>query len=143
MTGISPARERAQEFPRKRAHQDRTRRLLDDYGAEGLTVEDLRALTGWHHGQASGVLSAMHQQGDIARLVKTQNGCHIYVLPAYVNGRTTQPYGRTRRPVREDIEVTPEMVAAFFDALHEARTTAMPRYGRFKTAIEAAIQARP
>jgi hypothetical protein len=70
---------------------------LDHAGAEGLTYRELGDLTGMHHGQSSGSLSNLHMVGEIERLTEARNRCKVYVLPAYVNGRETEPYGRKRR----------------------------------------------
>lgn len=63
---------------------------------EGLTWRELAEAMGWHHGQASGALSGLHRQGLVARLGSgyKRSHCSAYVLPEYVNGRDTVPYGR-------------------------------------------------
>lgn len=60
---------------------------------EGVTWKELADGTGWHHGQASGVLSVLHKTGRIARLTERRNRCAIYVLPEYVQGRETAAHG--------------------------------------------------
>ena len=64
----------------------------------GLTWKELADVGGWHHGQASGVLSNLHKAGKIARLTERRNRCFIYVLPEYVNSRETQEQGRPKQP---------------------------------------------
>lgn len=71
--------------------------LLDDAEADGLTWRELGALTGWHHGTASGVLSVLHKGGIIARLSQQRDGCKVYVLPQRVGGRQAEPQGRNRK----------------------------------------------
>lgn len=73
-------------------------RWLGDAEGRGLTWKELADLMGWHHGQASGVLSVLHKDGRIARLVQRRNRCHVYVAVEYVNGRETQPFGRVSKP---------------------------------------------
>jgi len=63
----------------------------------GITVAELRAATGWHHGVASSALSTLHKGQQIARLAEKRGRCHIYVLPSQVNGRETQPQGVNQR----------------------------------------------
>lgn len=87
--------------------QQRTLRLLDEshwstdsqpIGKQhGLTWKELARLAGWHHGQASGVLSVLHKEGRIARLTDRRERSFAYVLPEYVDGRETQEHGRTGR----------------------------------------------
>lgn len=55
--------------------------------AYGATWKELAEHFGWHHGQASGVLSVLHKTGHIARLQERRNKCAVYVLPDYTAGR--------------------------------------------------------
>ena len=64
-----------------------------------MTVAELRTVTGWHHGQASGVLSCLHKEEKIARLTESRDRCKCYVHPMYVNGRETEPHGRVKKDV--------------------------------------------
>lgn len=66
---------------------------LDRRGVSGVTWKELADLTGWHHGQASGVLSGLHKTGRIDRLAETRGRSHVYVLPGYVADRETQNHG--------------------------------------------------
>lgn len=85
------------------ARQSETLRRLADAGSHGMTWHDLADLAGWHHGQASGVLSVLHRSGLIARLTISRNRCKVYVLPMFVNGRDVEePSTRPRRPVVPD-----------------------------------------
>lgn len=79
-----------------------TIRLLAASGAEGVTVVELRQRYGWHHGQASGVLSVLHKEGVIARLHESRDRCKVYALPEFVNGRETEPHGRKPRAANPD-----------------------------------------
>jgi hypothetical protein len=60
---------------------------LFDAGYLGLTWKELAELEGWHHGQASGVLSVLNHAGFIVRLSERRNRCSVYVMPKYINGR--------------------------------------------------------
>jgi hypothetical protein len=60
---------------------------LFDSGYIGLTWKELAELEGWHHGQASGVLSVLNHAGFIVRLSVRRNRCSIYVMPKYIADR--------------------------------------------------------
>jgi hypothetical protein len=55
----------------------------------GMTWKELAELTGWHHGQASGVLSVLHKEGLLERLTERRGKCSVYVGVNYANGRKT------------------------------------------------------
>lgn len=69
-----------------------TIRLLNDCGERGATWRDLSRTLELHHGSASGVLSALHKTGVIARLSEQRDGCLVYVMPQFVGGRETTSY---------------------------------------------------
>lgn len=68
------------------------------YAEDGQTWRELATGRGWHHGQASGVLSVLHKAGKISRLTERRDRCFVYVLPEHVNGRDTQEQGRPKQP---------------------------------------------
>lgn len=71
--------------------------MLNTRGHAGLTVKELRETTGWHHGLASGTLSALHKAGTIQRLKgPRRTRCKVYVAVDYVAGRETEPQGVVR-----------------------------------------------
>ena len=76
--------------------QYRTLKMLRLRGADGLTWKELAEATGYHHGTASGVLSALHKAGHIARLRSSRNGCKVYCDLNWVNGRPVESQGRKR-----------------------------------------------
>jgi hypothetical protein len=82
--------------------------LVHEGGSNGMTVKELRYVTGWHHGQASSVLTLLHKAGAIQRLSATRDRCKVYVHPDSVLGRETEAvasrHARTREfyPRRED-----------------------------------------
>lgn len=69
---------------------------LSAFGQHGLTWKELAERNGWHHGQASGVLSVLHKEGRIACLAERRGGCSIYVMPQYVDERKTVEHRGTR-----------------------------------------------
>jgi hypothetical protein len=72
--------------------------VLQIRGTRGITWKELAELTGWHHGQASGVLSVLHKEGRIARLLDKRARCRIYVHPSHVGDRLTDSQGRKPKP---------------------------------------------
>lgn len=53
--------------------------LVAAQGAHGLTVKELAAATGWHHGQASGALSKAARKQLIRARPTFRDGCAAYV----------------------------------------------------------------
>lgn len=103
-SGSETSRERAVNEARGKVVQRRQQQalaLLRVQGEHGLTVADLREITGQHHGQASSTLSTLHQRGIIERLTERRDKCLIYVLPEYVGQRQTSPYRKNRRDLSE------------------------------------------
>lgn len=83
--------------------------LLRQAGEQGLTWNELGQKMNLHHGSASGLLSVLHKTNVIRRLTETRNRCQVYVLPEYVNDRTTSPYrpnvsARLLMDILEEIE---------------------------------------
>lgn len=102
--GSPASHERALEDARLGKAQQRraeTIRALAIHGAAGLTWKELGDTMGWHHGQASGVLSVLHKEERIACLLDKRNKCHVYVLPDCVQDRETRPHGSTAAHQRE------------------------------------------
>lgn len=63
----------------------------------GMTWREVSEVTGWHHGQASGVLSVLHKTGHLVRLTDRRDRCALYVMPEWVQGRDTSPHGGNKR----------------------------------------------
>ena len=80
----------------KRRREAEVYRILMQRRGMGITVKELREMTGWHHGQASSVLSTLHKGGQITRLTERRNRCQVYVLPSYVGDRQEAPHGRQK-----------------------------------------------
>lgn len=76
--------------------REQTIRSLAEATGRGLTWRELADLQGWHHGQASGILSVLHREGRISCLALKRGRSHIYMLTEYVDGRETREAGRTR-----------------------------------------------
>jgi hypothetical protein len=77
---------RAQREDASGATRERRRQLLDllaEAATYGATWKELADATGLHHGQVSGALSKLHENGDIFQLVATRNGCHPYIIAQY------------------------------------------------------------
>lgn len=107
-SGSATSRERAEaeaEDGTAHARQRITLILLREAGETGLTVVDLRETTGWHHGQASGVLSGLHKVGTITRLSGREyrrDRCEPYVMPEFAAERPTAVHGSERITVTPD-----------------------------------------
>lgn len=100
-SGTDTSRERANRRDRggkTSENQAFVLRVLRDWAGFGITVAELRDAPefGGHHGTASGVLSNLHQKGIICRLMEKRDGCRVYVLPEFVNGRDWEPYQKRR-----------------------------------------------
>lgn len=95
-SGTDTSRERAirESGGQASARQRRLISALRARGAVGITVKELRELTGWHHGTASGLLSNMDKAGHIVMLGERRDGCHVYVRPTF---RAERPLA-ARRP---------------------------------------------
>lgn len=61
--------------------------FLEQQHRYGATWKELAEWYGWHHGQASGVLSVLHKAGKIERLTLRRMKCAVYVLPDNIMGR--------------------------------------------------------
>lgn len=92
--------------------QKETLRLVSQHKHHGMTVKELRDVTGYHHGQASSALSVLHKEGLISRLVERREKCHVYVLAGWEEDREVQPHGRHRA------KISPELSEAVRRAEH-------------------------
>lgn len=72
--------------------------MLNCRGRSGITWKELANITGWHHGQASGILSVLHKDGRISRLLDRRARCRIYVHPSHIGDRLTDSQGRKPKP---------------------------------------------
>lgn len=68
--------------------------MIEERGVYGLTVKELRDLTGWHHGMASSALSNLHREEFVVKLAERRDRCGIYVLPRWAGDRPTVHYRR-------------------------------------------------
>lgn len=102
-SGSDTSRERAERDDMDgttTARQRAVMALLSDRRWLGATYAEVGRTFGWHHGQASGVLSVLHKTGHVARLADVRRDrCAVYVLPEHVQDRATAPYrpNRARR----------------------------------------------
>ncbi len=95
-SGVDTSRDRAHREDADgttSVRQSRALQYLNIARSNGVTWKELADIAGWHHGQASGVLSGLHKAGRIARLAETRNRCHVYVALAHVADRETQNHG--------------------------------------------------
>lgn len=94
-SGTDTSAERAKRETRKAGgNQAVVLRLMENSRFWGVTVGEVREVTGWHHGNASSVLSNLHAGGRIERTSVKRDGQKVYVLAEYVGGRATEVYGR-------------------------------------------------
>lgn len=98
--------------------QQLTIRLLWNSGSTGLTVQELSALTGWHHGQASGALSVLQKTGNISRIRERRNRCEIYLLPQFVKEREVSEY----KPKKTNSEISQIAIESFREELNQQLT---------------------
>lgn len=115
--GVVTSEERAREADADGTTSRRQARVLQylgDWRSSGATWGQVADDLDMHHGQASGVLSVLHKAGKIARLTERRGRSFVYVLPEYVNGRDTQPQGRTR-PDPEDMQERLENLLVTYD----------------------------
>lgn len=100
-SGTATSRDRALAADRDGTTSKRQRTALAHLASSldhGRTWRELATITGWHHGQASGVLTILHKAGRIARLTERRQRCRVYVLPEHVDGRETEPYSPRVQP---------------------------------------------
>lgn len=90
-SGTTTSQDRAIQEDANGTTKDRqslTLRIVNATKTYGMTWQELADATGWHHGQASGVLSVLHKEGLIARLTERRGKCAIYVGVNSVQNRT-------------------------------------------------------
>lgn len=76
--------------------QDSVITLLQERGARGVTVVDVRNTLIPHHGTASRVLTVLHIAGRVLRLKESRDGAKIYVLPEFRMTRPVEVYRGTK-----------------------------------------------
>jgi hypothetical protein len=89
---IEPDPPRRTTVTRQRARA--TIALLSQVQHHGATADELGQYLNIHRGQSSSSLSTLHRKGKAARLTDKRGNAGVYVLPEYVSGRRTVPYGR-------------------------------------------------
>lgn len=57
---------------------NRIGQLIQSASTRGLTWKELSEMTGLHHGQVSGILSKLHEEGVIFALKIMRDRCHPY-----------------------------------------------------------------
>jgi len=95
-SGSETSRERALRDDNDGTTTERQRLVMEylDYRRwVGATYVEVGRVFGWHHGQASGVLSVLHKADRIARLADVRRDrCAVYVMPYHVGDRAFAPY---------------------------------------------------
>lgn len=76
---VVPAREPTPAPVPQCSNVQRAVSLVAAAGARGLTVRELDAAVGWHHGQSSSALTKAHQRGLIYSSGLFRSGCTVYV----------------------------------------------------------------
>lgn len=102
-------------------------RVLDHRGPDGATWAELANVYGWHHGQASGVLSVLHKSGLVARLTERRQRSAVYVLPQHVADRPTQPHGSASHANARTVLSAEAVTEALADAGLTGREAARAR----------------
>lgn len=103
-SGSETSRQRAEDQDKSGVTGERQRvvlRHIERAGERGLTVQQLRRFTGWHHGSVSSALTNLHKAGAIQRLSEVRDRCKVYVAPEYVRGRETEAPAAQRGRIRE------------------------------------------
>lgn len=88
--------------------------LVSQSGLRGMTVKELREVSGLHHGQASSALTNLHRGGALRRLTERRDRCKVYVTPPWVLSRDCEPYARRQPDRAAELE---EAVKDHLDAL--------------------------
>lgn len=78
-----PEPERDLEVEQAMSNTDRTVHLTGLEGERGLTVLELRLLTDWHHGNASGTMSRVCRQQRVRRTDRSRLGYTVFVDPRF------------------------------------------------------------
>lgn len=119
-----------------------TLRALANARRYGMTWRELGDACGWHHGQASGALSALHRAGRVARLREQRAGSGVYVLPNEVHGRDVATFGRGKGRAGTDFTVTfkrPDGTAVLLNApfvVSPLTSESLVRTGAFVRALQ-------
>lgn len=84
--------------------------FIQTMGTDGVTWKDVTDEFDVHHGSASSRLSLMHKYGEIVRLSEKRDGCKVYVLPAFIDGRPVERFqGRSVEDPDEVLVVDPTL----------------------------------
>lgn len=79
-------------------------------GREGMTVSEIEARYGWHHGQSSSALTHLHRAEHVVRLTERRNGQEIYVLPELAGDREQARYNPRNRIIRHPRDYSDDAV---------------------------------
>lgn len=133
-SGTDTSEQRAREQDtggRTRRTQRWVVKMAEIAGPEGVTIRELREhptakSQGWHHGNVSGALSALHKVGTLNRLRERRDRCAVYVLPTHREWRDIEPHGRVvpvhKTGLPEEPAVVTEMRKAVQNYGHRHQT---------------------
>lgn len=128
-SGSDTSRERAERDDSDGTTRERVKATLthlSSVGAAGATWKELALAQGWHHGEASGVLSRLHKARQVARLGEKRNRCAVYVLPSLVGDRETSEPGRQAPPRAALTDGERRDVRELRGAIHDGRQDIVP-----------------
>lgn len=131
-SGSETSKERAERDASSGIAAERQRRVLTYArvgGRDGVTVAEVRAGTGWHHGISSSTLSVLHKDGKLARLRERRARCAIYVLPENVAGRETAPHNANKKVTAAQYEEAINVIETMVGYLNERNGMAALNYG--------------
>lgn len=119
---------------------DRRRHILDlltEAGTVGATWKELADLAGLHHGQVSGTLSKLHENGEVFQLRVTRYGCHPYLIAAYRDD--FYDYERNDEPVKTKnnarIAALEAVAQAAYDLCYTQSTNAGAKWDALRIAL--------
>jgi len=120
--------------------RERRRHLLDlltEAGTIGATWKELADLTGLHHGQVSGALSKLHENGEVFQLRITRHGCHPYLIAAFRDD--FYDYERNDEPVKTKNNARIAALEAVAQAAHDLCYTQSTNAGDKWNALRIAL----
>jgi hypothetical protein len=108
--------------PGRRGAQQQALDWLNHVGAWGSTWAEFADAAGIHHGTASGALSVLDQAGKVVLLAERRGKSHVYVLPAYQEGRPLA-WRRRKGPQQSSLDGLRQMVESLEQTIEEQGDT--------------------
>jgi len=113
--------------------------LLWQAHTNGLTWSELANITGLHHGQVSGTLSKLHEQGHIVQLLAKRNRSHIYCHAGYRDALDAQDMAYRTEPVQTRANARTQALEAIAEAAHNLCFSQSKNAGDNWTQLRAAL----